>query len=46
MPSVFALTMHIQFWLTISFLVIHYRAIGSASTNHGDGHIGINSVKD
>jgi hypothetical protein len=27
-------------------LVINSRAMGSTSTNHGDGHIGINSVKD
>jgi hypothetical protein len=46
MPSAFALTLYIQFSFIISFLVINYRAMGSTSTNHGDGHIGVNSVKD
>jgi hypothetical protein len=46
MPSAFAPTVYIQFWLIISFLVINSRAMGSIPTNHGDGHIGINSVKD
>jgi hypothetical protein len=34
------------FSLIISFLVINSRAMGSTSTNHGDGHIGIDSVKN
>jgi hypothetical protein len=46
LPSAFALTVYIQFSLIISFSVINSRAMGSALTNHGDGHIGINSVKD
>jgi hypothetical protein len=46
LPSEFALAMHIQFSLIISFLVINSRDMGSTSTNHGDGHIGINSVKN
>jgi hypothetical protein len=44
-PSEFALTVYIQFSLIISFLVINSRAMGSTSTIHDDGHIGINSVK-
>jgi hypothetical protein len=46
LPSAFALTMYIQFLLISSFLVIHSRAMGSTSTNHVHGHIGISSVKD
>jgi hypothetical protein len=45
-PSAFALTVYIQFPLILSFLVINCRAMGSTSMNHGDGHIGINTVKD
>jgi hypothetical protein len=44
--TAFALAVYIQFSLIISFLVINSRAMGSASTNHGDGHIGINSAKN
>jgi hypothetical protein len=39
-------TLYIQFSLIISFFVIDSRAMGSTSTNHGDEHIGIHSVKD
>jgi hypothetical protein len=46
LPSAFAPTVYIQFSLIILFLVIHSRAIGSTWMNHGDGQIGINSVKD
>jgi hypothetical protein len=44
--SAFEMAVYIQFSLTISFLIIDSRAMGSISTNHGDGQIGINSVKD
>jgi hypothetical protein len=44
--SAFVLAAYIQFSLIISFLVINSRAGGSTSTNHRDGDIGINSVKD
>jgi hypothetical protein len=48
LPSAFALIVYIQFSLIISFLVINSRAMGSTSTstNHGDGLVGINSVKE
>jgi hypothetical protein len=46
LPSVFALTVYIQFSSIVSFFVIDSRAMGFTSTNHGDGRIGINSVKD
>jgi hypothetical protein len=46
MPSAFALTVYIQFSLIVLFLVISSRAMGSTPTNYGDGHIGIDSVKD
>jgi hypothetical protein len=46
MPSAFALTAYIQFSLIILVLVIDYRAMGPASTNHGNGHIEIDSVKN
>jgi hypothetical protein len=38
LPSVFVLTMYIQFSLMISLLVLNSRAMGSISANHGDGH--------
>jgi hypothetical protein len=46
LPSAFSLAMCIQFSLIILFLVINSRAMGPTSTNHGAGHIGINSVTD
>jgi hypothetical protein len=46
LPSAFALTVYIQFSLINSFLRIDSRAMGSILTSHGDGHVGINSVKD
>jgi hypothetical protein len=46
LPSTLALTVYIQLSLMISFLVINYRAMGSTSMNHGDGHMGINDVKN
>jgi uncharacterized membrane protein (DUF485 family) len=45
-PSAFALTLYIQLPLIISFLMINSPVMGSTSTNYGDGHIEINSVKD
>jgi hypothetical protein len=42
----FALTVYIQFSFIISVLVINSRAMGPIWTNHGDGHIGINSTRD
>jgi hypothetical protein len=46
LPSAFALTLYIQFSLIISFSVVNSRAMGPTSTNHGDGHLRINSVKN
>jgi hypothetical protein len=46
LPSAFALTVHIQFSLMIPVLVIHSRAMGSTSTNHADGPVGIDNVND
>jgi hypothetical protein len=42
----FALSMYIQFSLIISFLVVDSPPMSSTSANPGDGHIGINGVKD
>jgi hypothetical protein len=44
--SAFALTVYIQFLLIILFSMINSRTMGSTSTNRGNGHIEINSVKD
>jgi hypothetical protein len=44
--SAFALTVSIQFSLIISVLVINSRAMGPTWTNHGDGHTGIERVKN
>jgi hypothetical protein len=46
LPSALALTLCIHFSLIISFLGINFRAMDFTSTDHDDGHIGINSVKD
>jgi hypothetical protein len=46
LPSALALTVYIQLSLMISVLVIDSHVMGFTSTNHGNGHIEINSVKD
>jgi hypothetical protein len=46
LPSASALTVYVQFLLIISFLMINSRPMGSTSTNHGDGHIGIDNAKE
>jgi uncharacterized membrane protein (DUF485 family) len=38
------LTVYIQFPLVISFFAINSPAMGCASADHGDGHIGISGV--
>jgi hypothetical protein len=44
--STFALSVYVQFSLIISLLVIISRVMDSISMNHGDGHIGIDIVKN
>jgi hypothetical protein len=46
-PAFYILTHHVNLILIGYFvLVINFRAVGSTPTNHGDGHIGINNVKN
>jgi hypothetical protein len=40
------MTMHIQFSLIISVLLIDSPDMGSTSTNHGNGYVEISGVQD